>query len=98
MDQKTVMYAHLSVLQLSCSTFKCAYITVFHSTCQETVLHWICITEVPFDLLTQNVTYSVVALESLELDIHGLCVRVISFDLRWESVALIITYSSLVFK
>ena len=35
---------------------KCVYITVFHFTCQETVLHWICSTEVPFDLPSQSVT------------------------------------------
>ena len=57
-EWKTVMYTHLTVLQLSCSTLKCAYITVFHSTCQEIVLHWICSTEFPFDLPTQSVTYN----------------------------------------
>ena len=59
-EQKIVMYAHLSVLHFSCSTFKCVYITLFHSTCQQTVLHWICSTEFPFDPPTQSVTYNLV--------------------------------------
>ena len=35
--------------------------------------------------------YSVVAMESLEGGIHGLCIPVISFDLRCESLIAIIT-------
>ena len=53
---ETVMYANLSVLHFSCSTLKCAYITLFHSTCQQTVPHRVCSTESPFDPPTQSVT------------------------------------------
>ena len=48
---------HLSVLHFICSTLKCAYITLFHSTCQQTVLHRVCSTESPFDPPMQSVTY-----------------------------------------
>ena len=56
MEQKTVIYAHLSVLYFSCNTLKCVYITLFHSTCQQTVLPRICSIESPFDPPTQSVT------------------------------------------
>ena len=50
-DQKIVMYAHLSIL-------KYVYITVlsvFHSTCQETVLHWICGTELVLHITSTHI-------------------------------------------
>ena len=45
-------------------------------------------TTFPYYIWIQTGLYSVVALESLEWDIHGLFIPAISFDLRCESITL----------